>query len=60
VTIQLARQKYLQERAGMDEEALRTKDNKDPTGASRPMLSPIEEDQCVVSGGLALYAAPAL
>jgi hypothetical protein len=49
VQIQLDRQKYLQERATKEEHELRAMDEKIPTGASRPMLSPIEEDQCVVS-----------
>jgi hypothetical protein len=49
VQIQLDRQKYLQERAAKEESELRAMDEKIPSGASRPMLSPIEEDQCVVS-----------
>lgn len=47
--IQLDRQKYLQERAGQDEAALRLRDERIPTGASRPMLSALEQAEFVVS-----------
>jgi hypothetical protein len=49
VQIQLDRQKYLQDRAGQDESALRVQDERIPTGASRPMLTPQEQAECEVS-----------
>ena len=49
VAIQLGRQQYLQERAAQSEQELRDEDEKIPSGASRPVLTAAEEEECVVS-----------